>query len=152
MKLKKKISELGELIHHSEKTNKEVSERGVDWHIAHALKVVKGVYKALKKSNPQDYKWSFHPVRLIFLMNQSIPRGRGKAPKSTIPKEDALSQEDLQNQLQAVKELCKDIEKLPKNSHFQHPYFGKLHLRNSLIFLEIHTDHHIKIIQDILKN
>jgi hypothetical protein len=37
-----------------------------------------------------------------------------------------------------------------KDHFFEHPYFGKLKLKETIRFLEIHTTHHLSIIEDIV--
>ena len=45
-----------------------------------------------------------------------------------------------------------DLETLNANSYFKHPYFGDLNLKKTLWFLNLHTNHHLKIIKDIADN
>ena len=56
-------------------------------------------------------------------------------------------QESLKNTYQAITYL-KDCE---ANQYFMHPFFGQLNKKQTIKFLEIHTEHHLKIIRDILK-
>jgi len=43
------------------------------------------------------------------------------------------------------------LKTLPKDRYFEHPFFGKLKLKQTINFLEIHTMHHLDIIEDIKK-
>ena len=79
----KEIVKLEELIDYSDKIKISVSSKDVYWHIDHSLKFIIGVCNTLKKSNPQHYMWRFNFIRLIVFTNGSIPRGKGKAPKSS---------------------------------------------------------------------
>ena len=45
-----------------------------------------------------------------------------------------------------------DLETLNANSYFTHPYFGDLNLKKTIWFLNLHTNHHLKIIKDIADN
>jgi hypothetical protein len=40
---------------------------------------------------------------------------------------------------------------LEKNSFFIHPLFKQLNKKQTIKFLKLHTNHHFKIIKDILK-
>jgi hypothetical protein len=50
----------------------------------------------------------------------------------------------------ALKEKIKELTGLHPNSFFVHPFFGKLNLKATIKMLEIHTKHHIYIINDII--
>jgi hypothetical protein len=49
-----------------------------------------------------------------------------------------------------AKQKTELFEKLPRNKFFTHPVFGDVRLRQAGRVIVIHTDHHIKIINDIL--
>jgi hypothetical protein len=50
-----------------------------------------------------------------------------------------------------VKGNLMDWEKLDKNAHFPHPFFGILNKKETDNFLALHTKHHLMIIKDILE-
>ncbi|OFY91000.1 MAG: hypothetical protein A3K10_09410, partial [Bacteroidetes bacterium RIFCSPLOWO2_12_FULL_31_6] len=141
---------LEQKVSHADATNPKISSKGVDWHIDHSLKVINGIILSLKKSNPSEYQWKFNVTRTYILIKGSIPRGKGKAPKSVV-NDTTIILTDIENQLKEAKELILELDSLPKNSNFKHPYFGLLNLRMSKRFLKIHTNHHLKIIDDIIK-
>ncbi|GAA4949969.1 hypothetical protein GCM10023314_24170 [Algibacter agarivorans] len=64
---------------------------------------------------------------------------------------DVILKEDLFNQLREEHYHIKAVKPLPKTSHFKHHVFGMLAKQQTLRFLEIHTKHHLKIVNDILK-
>jgi hypothetical protein len=150
MILEKEVKELEDLIEHSEKLKTDVSAKGVDWHIDHSLKVLIGVAKSLKRSDPSEYKQKFNLLRSIVFAFQIIPKGKGRAPKAVLNDGDIL-EEDLYLQLKEAKEQLIELEGISEKSYFKHPYFGLLNLKMSMQFLNIHTRHHIKIIRDIIK-
>ncbi|MGK7389501.1 MAG: hypothetical protein ACNS60_04095 [Candidatus Cyclobacteriaceae bacterium M2_1C_046] len=144
------IQELEDKLQYSDKLNLAVSEKPVSWHIDHSLRVINGVCHTLKNSNPQEYKGSFNLIKLYILFTGHIPRGKGRAPKSVVSPGEVLK-EDLIKQVELAKNQIKEIKTLPPKSFFIHPYFGALKLDTSIKFLAIHTNHHLKIIRDILK-
>ncbi|HSQ47122.1 MAG TPA: hypothetical protein VLM44_09410, partial [Lutibacter sp.] len=64
---------------------------------------------------------------------------------------DEILKSAVESQLAMAKINIQEIQNLPAHSHFQHPYFGKLSLKKSQRFLAIHTNHHLAIVNDILK-
>lgn len=150
MLLKKEIQELEEHLKNADKINLSVSQKGVDWHIDHTLRVINGVGIALKTSNPDTYKWKFNWVRTYIFLIGYIPRGKGRAPKSVVAHEE-IQIENLKKNLLSAKEILQEIDTLPSNSNFKHPYFGILNLKMTIKFLRIHTRHHLKIMDDIVR-
>ena len=145
------IQALEDSIPHADKISPTVSSAAVGWHVQHCLMVISGITNQLKKSDPSQYKYSFNKIRtLVYLMNK-MPRGKGKAPEAVNPVE-VRSVIDLQVMIESTKVTLEELKTLPKYSHFMHPYFGMLHLRSTSKFLSIHTNHHIKIIKDIVRS
>lgn len=149
MDLAQLIEELEKNISNANKIDQSISQRGVDWHIDHSLKVIIGVIKSLIKSEEKDYKWKFNFIRLVCLTLAYFPKGKAKAPKVVNNREE-IQLADLSSQLQLVKELLANKSKLKPQSNFKHPYFGLLNLKQSQRFLAIHTKHHLKIIEEII--
>ncbi len=147
-KLENITKELTDFSSQLEVTKPEISAASIGWHIEHTLLVTNSIINVLKKSDPNDYKWKFNFPRTLIFMTRKIPRGRAKAPKSVQPTE-TISQESLQNHVTKVQEKLKELNSLnPKNS-FDHPYFGKLNVAQTVQFLNIHTQHHLNIVKDI---
>lgn len=145
--LKHKIDELGLMINY---VNSPVSSKGVGWHIDHSLKVIINSCEALKKSNPSNYKMENNPIRTRIFTSGSIPRGVAKAPKILMAVGE-IQIEELQDQFIEARKQIDTIKNLHEDCHFDHPYFGLLNLRLATHFFKIHTDHHLKIIKDIIK-
>ena len=129
----------------------DVSTNGIDWHLDHSLKVIIVVTKALKKSDPSKFQRKYNLLRSVIFMSGKIPRGKGKAPRSVLPPDNVLK-EDLYLQFDSAVEALNQIEKLDPSSNFKHPYYGQLDLKMSLRFLLIHTNHHLKIMKEILQS
>ncbi|WP_396165947.1 DUF1569 domain-containing protein [Flavobacterium sp.] len=133
-----------------EKTNPNVSNSTVGWQIDHCLLVINGIIGQLEISDPSKYqpKWTF-PKFMVFTTGK-IPRGKAKAPKVVIPTQVA-TQEELIAKLAAAKNNVLKLDTFSENQFFNHPYFKDLNVKQTKKFLTIHTKHHLKIIQDILK-
>jgi hypothetical protein len=130
--------------------NKAVSKANVGWHIAHSLLVLNGVSKHLSTSNPKEYKRKLNFLRILVLTTKKIPRGKGKAPKAVMPQENS-DKINLLALITKTRTTLNAIHNIPKNSHFSHPYFGKLNYKQTIKFLEIHTQHHLNIIKDVIR-
>ena len=131
--------------------NKMVSEANVGWHIMHSCLVITSITEAIRKSDPSLYKKKFSWKAFLVLLLNKIPRGKAKAPKVVVPKA-ILNSDDLQEHLTKTRDAIKALEVVSKDHFFEHPYFGKLKLKETIRFLEIHTRHHLNIIEDIVNN
>lgn len=148
--LEGQLTEIEYYIQYRDSLNLDISMVDVAWHIDHSLKVVNGVCNALINSDPEIYNKNFNVTRLMSFTFGFMPRGRGKASEAVMPP-DEIKTEDILLQLKTVKEKLTEIVVLESNSNFNHPVFGQLNKGQTKRFLEIHTEHHIKIIKDILK-
>jgi hypothetical protein len=81
-----------------------------------------------------------------------IPRGRGKAPRSVLPRAESVAAVRA-----AVAEATAEVARLAGwldslaglRSGMRHPYFGVLGGSEWLRFLVVHHRHHAKIIADL---
>jgi hypothetical protein len=144
------LPELANYITDHNQSNQAISEASVGWHIEHSLLVIKQITATVAQSEPKLYKSKFNMSRFFVFLSNTIPRGKAKAPKVVIPAENITLetlQESLKNTYQAVAYL-KDCQ---EDQYFMHPFFGQLNKKQTIKFLAIHTQHHLKIIRDILK-
>ena len=144
------LDEIEALIYKGNKEDKAVSLKGTYWHVDHMLKVINSVCFAIQKSKPETFKSKINLVWQIMKIKGSFPRGKGKAPKAVLPPEIIL-EEELKSALKMARVNVEEIKKLPKKAYFEHPLFGSLDLKNTQKFLDVHTNHHLKITRDILK-
>ena len=144
------LQQLESHISNFEKTNPKVSNSTVGWQIDHCLLVINGIIGQLEISDPLKYqpKWTF-PKFMVFTTGK-IPRGKAQAPKVVIPNQVA-TQEELLAKLAAAKNNVLKLDSFSENQFFNHPYFKDLNVKQTKKFLTIHTKHHLKIIEDILK-
>ncbi|TJY38013.1 DUF1569 domain-containing protein [Pontimicrobium aquaticum] len=145
------IQELERYVAVKDKRNAKVSTSDVAWQIDHSLKVINLVCDTLLKSNPEDYKRNFNTWRLLLFTIGYFPRGKVKAPKFVRPPE-IISIEDLNVQIQTAYQNIEKLKSADKHAHFKHFVFGVLHKKRTIRFLQLHTNHHLKIIRDILNS
>ena len=144
------LDQLENHIQYSESTNFLVSQSTVGWQIEHSLLTINGIITAIQNSNPKEYSWQFSFMKWIILATKKIPRGKAKAPKVVVPKE-GVTIANLEQHLAKAIDAIKALEFVSKNHFFKHPYFGNLKKKQTILFLEIHTHHHLKIIRDIVR-
>lgn len=149
--LHKLLAQLESDIVSFDKVNLAVSSGSVGWHMAHSLKTIDQIISACKHSNQTEYQWRFNFKRLLIMsIMKKFPRGKAKAPKIVRPEGD-ISPETLSLDFVKVRENLNDWDRLDKNAHFPHPFFGVLNKKETETFLVLHTKHHIMIVKDILK-
>lgn len=144
------IEELESYIPFKDKRNDLVSTSDVAWQIDHSLKVINLVSETFLNSDPKNYKKKFNKWRLLYFALGRFPRGKVKAPKFVRPPE-IITIEDLKSQILLAYENVESISTANDNAHFKHFIFGVLNKRQTITFLKLHTNHHLKIIRDILK-
>jgi len=149
-KLNSLLDNLEAQVENYQTSNLKISKSNIGWHIDHSLKVVNNVISALQESNPELYKNNFSFLGKVFFTLGFFPRGKAKAPKQVKPPEIILK-EDIILQMQLAKTNIKTITDLDKNAFFKHPLFGDVNIKRIPRFLVLHTNHHLKIIEDILK-
>ena len=146
--LPKLISQLESKIPFHEKINSSISKSTVGWQIEHNLKTIYQIVLVVKNSNPQEYQRKFNKSKLFISILGFIPRGKAKAPKVVLPDEN-ITEESLLLSLQKVKSALQEWDSFDKNCYFPHPYFGNLNKKSTEWFLNLHTNHHLKIVNDI---
>ena len=149
-KLNTLLNQIETYIADFEKTNLAVTTSTVGWQIDHSFLVINKVTAQIKKSNPIDYKWKFNKNRfLIQTILRKIPRGKVRAPIEVQPFNE-ISKEHLKTELEVTRKNIRELKSLEAKKYFKHPLMGNLNLKKSIDFLELHTKHHLKIIEDML--
>lgn len=144
------INRLENYIPHNEVADLNVSQGAVGWHIAHTLLTINVVADALVSSNPEEYRWKFDWRRSFLLTIGKIPRGKIRAPEAVRVKETP-DKTSLAAQVTATREKVKALHNLQPRNYFTHPFLGKIKLKPAIRFLCIHTQHHLKIIEDLVQ-
>lgn len=131
-------------------TKDKVSKASVGWHLEHSLLILNSSLKGLTMTDPKDYKPKFSVKKFVFLNFGLIPRGKIRAPKQFIPLE-VPTQESILKLMSLTKERLEAAKNLPEKSFITHPFLGDFDKKTTLRFLWLHTNHHLKIADDILK-
>ncbi|MEK8179616.1 DinB family protein [Flavobacterium buctense] len=143
------LNQIENHIPHHEKSNEQVSQSTIGWQLDHSLIVINSVVSQMKSSNPENYKWKFKWIRTFIQITNKIPRGKVRVPKSVKPV-DVATVEELKSKLQQARNGIAELENLHPNNYFTHPFFGDLNLKRTIWFLKLHTNHHLKIVNDII--
>lgn len=130
--------------------NKAISEGNVGWHIVHSCLVIDSVCGAVLKSDATKFIKKFSFKAFLVLLLNSFPRGKAKAPSFTMPSEQ-LNPASILQSIQASRKSIVALAKAGKNQYFTHPIFGDLNASDTFKFLAVHTNHHLKIIKDVIK-
>lgn len=147
--LNKQLEELKSFMPYTNKITKDVSQSSVGWQIFHILKVINLIATAIKKSDAKNYIETSNEYKSKFFEANYFPRGVAKAPKFALPPE-SFNSYDLEEQLNLAKQSVMEIAATETNANFEHFIFGVLNKKESEQFLTIHTEHHLKIIREIL--
>ena len=150
-RLKVKLDEVASYVAVRDSKNPEVSEAAVAWHIDHIFLVVNQIYKTVEQSEESNYKSEFNIKRAYVFTFNTLPRGKFTAPKSVRPKENVGSDTIQMHYDQALTTVEK-LSNIPKKRHITHPILGTMNRDKTIKYLTIHTEHHLKIIRDILKD
>lgn len=149
-KLSETVDALSAKLAHAQSINKDVSSSNVAWHIQHCLMVIISVIETIKASDINNYRPKYSFPKFYVLATGKIPRGKARAPKAVTPT-DNISIESLNDNILLAKQKLAELNSINKNKFFTHPFFGDLKLVKSLKFINIHTTHHLNIINDIIK-
>ncbi len=134
----------------------KVSAWSVGNHIEHTLAVNAKTVLILSSENAHIDPGTIPPVSergLKILESGVIPRGAGKAPESVLPKMNNYV--DLMDDVERNTSLLDGLTVIYRQiaadtSVYPHPALGGLTKMQWLRFLEIHIQHHMKIIADII--
>lgn len=144
------IKKLESYIPEKDRTKPSVSTSDVAWQIDHSLKVINRVSESLVSSDPSAYSSRFNWWRFLLFNLNYIPRGRAKSPKIVAPPE-LIYEAALHSQIIEALINVEHVQKVHENAYFKHFIFGALNKQRTIRFLHLHTNHHLKIIRDIIK-
>lgn len=146
--LEPSLEKLYSYIPEADMLNSAVSSVNVGWHIEHSLLVISKIIETVVNSDPAKYEWKFDFKRSFVFFLGKFPRGKAKAPQVVIPVQN--SQLDFDALFHSTRAAIIQLQNAQKNQFFVHPIFGKLNKKDTFTMLDIHTKHHLLIIQDII--
>lgn len=149
-KIVKQLAELSKYIPQSDRQNLAISNANIGWQIDHSLRVMNQVITALLSSNSAEYKPKFNWRKSFVFFTKKIPRGKVRAPKGILPTEE-ITESSLISSVELAHKNIGLLENCAPNHFFVHPFFGQVNVRETFVFIEVHTEHHLKIIRDICK-
>lgn len=149
--LDEQFSEIVDYIPERDQLDPKISKVDVAWHLDHSLKTINRICEALEASDPNKFKSNFSLSRVFVFAWGDFPRGVAESPKIVRPPKVIVT-DSLYLQIEEARENLKKMELLDAKAHFKHPYFNVIDKGQTKRFLKIHTNHHLKIIRDILKD
>lgn len=148
--MNEQLAEMEALFPERDALSTEVSQVPIAWHLDHMLKTINNITAELASSDPATFNGSFDVTRVMALTFNYMPRGKAQAPDAVRPP-DIIHTEALERQLEEARMNLRKVFQYHEQTHFEHPVFGDIDRGNTLRFIEVHTNHHLKIIRDILK-
>lgn len=131
-----------------------ISKWSVGEHVEHLALAHSGVIARFEGllADPGPGSGSPSLIGHIALKVGRFPRGRAKAPETTTPR--SLDHAEIAQRLTGMRDrllrLEPDLSRVAAStSTFDHPVFGPLRAVQWLRFLEVHQNHHGRIIRDI---
>lgn len=149
-KLEALLSKLENKIPDHELVASNISKASVGWHIEHSLLTLNSIIDTLRESNPDEYKRKFDIRRSVVMLLGRFPRGRIKAPRAVQPSAD-FNVDTLHQHIAVSREKLKTLEQLSPGQYFKHPFLGDFKLKAAIQFIQVHTNHHLHIINDIIR-
>jgi hypothetical protein len=149
MSFSKMLHRLENALPQADKSNSNISARGVDWHLEHSLKIIIAICKTVSNSKPEKFKPNFNIGKYYILWSNRIPRGKARSPKP-FNNLEAIDHSSLPQSLKKAQKSLSMLNSLHPKQHFEHPMFGDLNLAQSKKFIHIHTAHHLDIIEEII--
>ncbi len=121
-------------------------------HLAQANLLCAATIVSIIESPPTGPEPELTPAGRAVLQTGTIPRGRGQAPRATVPSAASISEtrsrlHDAHRALTAIAERLVAVDEA--RGRLAHPSLGGFNAYDWLCFIAIHTRHHLKIIEDI---
>ena len=143
------FARLRELVSRSEQRNQMVSDWSVGDQIEHICMAAGGFAVALIAGRGPSFPGVHRDQRHQVLVEGVIPRGVIKAPAAGQP-QTGRTPEELTTMLNKTWSRIEKAASVPDDRTADHPLLGTLTRDEVLRFTEVHTAHHLAIIDEIL--
>ncbi len=143
------LQELSSLSTRAEYRNQEVSGWSVGQQIEHVLIAMSGMALGLKKECLSKTQKADSPLKIEVLNSGSFPRGVIQAPEVSRP-QDFVDHDGLKRLILKTSNRVSGLRDLSDKSTIDHPILGEMSRDETIKFMVIHNDHHLRIIADIL--
>ena len=130
----------------------DVSGWSVGMHIHHSAKALIGVSDAIASCTTPCPPIPSDSMGAQILAAGAIPRGVAESPAAAVPDPSvAGSREALKQVVDHAKARVDNAANAASDAWFEHPILGLLNADGAKQFLVIHTNHHLGIINDIVR-
>ena len=121
-------------------------------HLDHTYKVSMSIVRRITEESAKPSRRGINLVGRVILLLGWIPRGRGKTPErlSGAICTGAHIEAALGRLEQALGTLPMDAVAASRSPIVPHPMFGGLTPSQALRFIVVHTNHHLRIVDEIL--
>jgi len=127
----------------------QVSGWSVGMHVHHCCLVIQAVHDALAASRPPAPRMWRSLIGRLVLWRGRFPRGRARAPEFALPADD-MSPTQLTTLLSAAEQAVGAMRALDPGTWMRHFMLGTFTRDEAMRFAEVHTNHHLAIIREIL--
>lgn len=122
-------------------------------HLDHLVKVGTAMVDRLLQPDVKSLTRGISPLGRLILVLGRIPRGAGKAPERL--RGARVTPDELRASLDQLERLLTTLDGThldgKRGAIVPHPRFGGLTPAQTLRFAAIHNDHHLRIIEDVLR-
>lgn len=143
------LEDLREAVSSADRRVPAASDWSVGRHIHHCGLAMIAICRSLADSTPPPPPSRISVLGAVVFRTGRIPRGRGQAPKETVP-EAEISPDRLAAILDQSEQLIAKAGSLDPKTWFNHFAFGILKRDRALRLIKIHNSHHLRIIREIL--
>ena len=126
----------------------DISKWSIGQHAEHVVRATSALTILVLRNHASEGSNVSEALKVALLKQGFIPRGVAQAPEGTLPAEetdiDALNQLILKtsNRIRRLADVGPDAAAI-------HPYLGDMKREEAIRFMEIHLEHHLKIMHEI---